>query len=117
MAHGRCAALNVSASLSSSGEGKRLPRPLSTVPFFWTQQYGKSVRYAGYDPGEGHEVVVDGSVEEGEFVAYYCSKGKGEVTAVATLGRDPTAARFANLLAAGKKLRKEDALTDWQKDY
>ena len=34
---GRCAALNVM--------GKETP--IKTVPFFWTQQYGKSLRYAG----------------------------------------------------------------------
>ena len=34
---GRCAALNVMGKVT----------PIKTVPFFWTQQYGKSLRYAG----------------------------------------------------------------------
>jgi len=49
-------------------------------------QFGKSIRYAGY--GYGYDdIVYDGDVAEGKFVAYYC---KGDnVIAVATLMRDP----------------------------
>lgn len=105
LAHGRCAALNACGKAEKAAE-------IDTVPFFWTVQYGKSFRYAGHDYGHD-DVVFDGSVEEAEFVAYYC---KGEdVLAVGTLGRDPVAADFANLLKAGKKLSKADVKTDWRR--
>lgn len=44
-------------------------------------------------------------------MVYYC---KGDyVVAIATLMRDPLAADFANLMAKGEKLRKEDIKKDW----
>jgi len=75
-------------------------------------QFGKSIRYAGY--GYGYDdVVYDGSVADGKFVAYYC---KGDiVVAVATLMRDPIAAHFANHLRSGKTLLKENVTTEWYK--
>ncbi len=75
-------------------------------------QFGKSIRYAGF--GLGYEdIVYDGDVAEGKFVAYFC---KGDnVIAVATLMRDPIAAHFANLLREGNILLKENALSEWYK--
>merc|ERR1719319_233671 len=70
-----------------------------TVPFFWTVQFGKSLRYAGYGLGWNH-VEFEGDVESGSFVAKYCKDD--DVLAVATLGRDPVAADFANLIKDGK---------------
>ena len=94
-AQGRNAALNVAGQKTV----------LRSVPFFWTVQFGKSIRYAGY-AGSYDDIVYDGKVDEGNFVAYYC---KGEkVVAVATLMRDPVAAEFANDLLAGKELNKSD---------
>ena len=50
--------------------------------------------------------------EEGKLLAFYC---RGEtVLAVATLGRDPVAAAFANLVKSGKQLSKTEAL-EWSK--
>ena len=68
-------------------------------------QFGKSIRYAGY-AGSFDDIVYDGKVDEGNFVAYYCKEE--EVVAVATLMRDPVAAEFANDLLAGKELNKSD---------
>jgi hypothetical protein len=75
-------------------------------------QFGKSIRYAGY--GYGYDdIVYDGDVADGKFVAYFC---KGDsVVAVATLMRDPIAAHFANLLRGGGLLLKENALHEWYK--
>ncbi len=101
-AHGRCAALNAIGANT----------PLKTVPFFWTAQFGKSVRYAGYAPNFD-DVHYDGEVSSGQFVAFYCQGST--VAAVATLGRDPVAARFANLLAGGKTLLKEN-IGKWLQD-
>jgi len=96
--HGRLAGLNIGQ------ETKELVR---TVPFFWTVQYGKSFRYSGYCPS-WDDIVYDGQVSSGSFVAYYCKEDC--VQAVATLGKDPIAAEFANLLMSGKSLGKKDAV-------
>ena len=102
MRHGRCAALNAGGKDS----------PLQTVPFFWTQQYGKSIRYAGYNAGYD-DIVFDGEVSSGEFAAYYC-KGQ-KVVAIATLMKDPLAAQFANYISSGNILQKEDIPSGWNK--
>jgi len=78
---------------------------VSTVPFFWTVQFGKSIRYAGH--GHGWEDVIY-QEEEGKVLAFY-TKGD-EVVAVLTLGRDPLAARFANIRKAGGRLAKAEAV-------
>ena len=70
-----------------------------TVPFFWTAQYGKSLRYAGNCMAPT-EIVIKGSLDDLNFVAYYIANGK--VTAVATLGADPVAVAASELLRQGK---------------
>ncbi|XP_065187782.1 apoptosis-inducing factor 3-like [Sycon ciliatum] len=72
--------------------------PLDTVPFFWTQMFGKSLRYAGY--GHGHDdIVVEGDPDELKFAAAYL---KGDsVIAVAAMGMDPLVSRAADHLLAG----------------
>lgn len=102
--HGRLAGLNI------GHETKELVR---TVPFFWTVQYGKSFRYSGYCPS-WDDIVYDGQVSSGSFVAYYCLEDC--VQAVATLGKDPIAADFANLLMSGKRLLKKDAVAGLWRD-
>lgn len=76
---------------------------VDSVPFFWTVQYGKSIRYTGYGVGYD-DIVVKGDLEEGKFAAYYC---KGDfVVAVATLGMDPLAAEVAQKFQCGMALKK-----------
>lgn len=94
---GRVAALNIM--------GKE--KEAHTVPFFWTVQFGVSLRFAGL--GVGWDSVIFQQEEE-KLLAMYC---KGDtVCAVATLGRDPIAATFANLIKSGDALTKDNAL-DW----
>jgi len=69
------------------------------VPFFWTVQFGKSVRYAGHATSFD-EVIVHGSPDELKFVAYYARQGK--VLAVAALGMDPLVSAAADLLGVDK---------------
>ena len=88
---------NVNGS-SSSG-------PIKSVPFFWTVQFGVSIRYAGYGAGFD-QVEIRGSLDDQKFVAYYV---KGDVViAVATMKRDPVAAQFAEDLFNGKVLSRKD---------
>ena len=106
-AHGKCAALNIASPES---------HPLKTVPFFWTVQYGKSIRYAGIAPDGYDDIVFDGQVISGKFVAFYIKDDS--VMAVATLGRDPVAADFANLLQEGNCLKREDLADEaWRSKY
>ena len=102
--HGRCIGLNIGLEESEKTS-------IKTVPFFWTVQYGKNIRYAGYAP-KYDDIIYDGVPEEGSFVAYFCYQD--QVKAIATLGRDPLAADFANHLLEGKTLTKTEALQgDW----
>lgn len=103
--HGRLIGLNI---------GQEMMQPLRSVPFFWTVQYGKSLRFAGYVP-TFDDILYEGDVSEGSFVAYYCQGDK--VLGVATLGKDPVAADFANLLLAGKSVGKSEALAGhWRRE-
>ena len=96
---GRVAALNMIGKETT----------VNTVPFFWTVQFGKSLRYAGLGLG-WNSALVDINEEEGKVLAVYCKDD--EVCAVATLGRDPVAAEFADYVKSGRILKKDDAL-EW----
>jgi len=107
LSHGKTSGMNVASETTT---------PVRTVPFFWSMQYGKSVRYAGHAPHGFDEIAYDGTVAEGKFAAYYLKDGV--VMAVATLMMDPLAADFANLLMDGRKLTKEDlADQSWRDKY
>lgn len=97
--HGRIAALNM----------LNIKKPLATVPFFWTMFFGKSVRYSGYAPSFD-AAVITGDLAELKFVAYYCVGDR--VAAIATCGRDPLAAKFAERLAEGRELTKAEIVAD-----
>ncbi|XP_048247566.1 apoptosis-inducing factor 3-like isoform X1 [Haliotis rufescens] len=97
--HGHTAALNM---LGKTTE-------VHSVPFFWTVQYGKSVRYTGYGPGYD-DVVVHGDLEAPKFVAFYT---KGEtVVAVASLAFDPIVSQAAQLMLNGGTITKEEIKDD-----
>ncbi|XP_049793690.1 apoptosis-inducing factor 3 isoform X1 [Schistocerca nitens] len=82
---------------------------LKTVPFFWTMLYNKGVRYAGYAPSY-EDVIITGSLQDLAFVVYYL---KGDnVLAIATMGRDPLAAKFAERLNSGRSLTRSEAEGD-----
>ncbi|XP_032953422.1 apoptosis-inducing factor 3 isoform X2 [Rhinolophus ferrumequinum] len=100
MAHaqGRVAAQNM---LAQEAE-------ISIVPYLWTAMFGKSLRYAGY--GEGFDdVIIQGDLEELKFVAFY-TKGD-EVIAVASMNYDPIVSKVAEVLAAGRAIRKREVET------
>ena len=71
------------------------------VPFFWTAQYGKALRYAGH-AARTDNVVLDGTLGAGlasEFTAFFIVAGA--VAAVATFNRDPQAVAAGELLRRG----------------
>ncbi|TPX36664.1 hypothetical protein SmJEL517_g01365 [Synchytrium microbalum] len=95
--HGRLVARNI-VSLTKGLEPKL---NFVQIPFFWTVQFGKSIRYAGHA-----ESFDDGSTELDStggglaFMAYYV---RGEnVLAVAGLGKDPLVSYCSELLRLGK---------------
>uniref|UniRef100_A0A8C5JVQ9 Apoptosis inducing factor mitochondria associated 3 n=1 Tax=Junco hyemalis TaxID=40217 RepID=A0A8C5JVQ9_JUNHY len=116
--HGRIAALNMLAHGTE----------ISTVPYLWTAMFGKSIRYAGH--GEGFDdVVIQGDLDELKFVAFYTkrvsrswrvgtrtafhaeSRRSDEVVAVASMNYDPIVSKVAEVLAAGRTIRKRDVET------
>lgn len=67
------------------------------VPFFWSAHYDLSIRYAGH-AGEWDTLQLDGDLAARDaLVSYYKD---GQRIAVAAIGRDAQALRFAQSLAA-----------------
>ncbi|KAH8386491.1 hypothetical protein KR093_000795 [Drosophila rubida] len=89
--HARIAAINMCGSVKKA----------EAVPFFFTLLFGKGIRYAGY--GEYSDIIIDGSLQDMSFIAYFVNHA-GTVTAVASCGRDPVVAQFAELISQGKCL-------------
>lgn len=92
-----------------------IPTKYTQVPFFWTTQYGLSIRYAG-NAFVWDEVLIKGDLdlENKKFVAYFVSEGKA--VAVVTLGADPIASAVADLLLA-KKLPSPQQLKENPLEY
>ena len=78
------------------------------VPFFWSKQYGSSLRYIGHAP-KFDQVVFRGNVTDKFFLAgFYLA---GNLTAAATVGKNRELIRLGQILEAGKSLNP-DQLTD-----
>lgn len=110
--HGRMAAINMVAS----HQGQKL-QPIAAVPFFFTMLFGKGLRYAGY--GAYKDIIIDGSLDDMKFVAYFINGEEQRVIAVASCGRDPIVAQFAEYLSQGRTLYRKDLhetdMSNWTK--
>lgn len=71
--------------------------PYAEPPFFWTMQYGNSIKYSGYARGFD-EIAFRGEVETGPFSAGYFQDGM--LRAVSTIGRG------RDVLIAGELLKE-----------
>lgn len=60
-------------------------RSFDGVPFFWTEQFGVSLRYVGHASG-WDKVEIEGDIEGSDFLARYYSGGSHRASAAA--GRD-----------------------------
>nr|AZL94253.1 membrane-bound monodehydroascorbate reductase [Cardiosporidium cionae] len=69
--------------------------PYSSIPFFWTMLFGKSLRYAGHCHGFD-DVICEGDLEKYCFVAYYVKNER--IVAAATMGMDPAAVAICEAL-------------------
>lgn len=71
------------------------PKPYTKVPIFWSS-VGSGLRYCGSGAGQ-NESWVDGDLsKELKFVSYYAKDD--QITAVASMGRDPAVAKSAELI-------------------
>ena len=71
----------------------------TAAPFFWTQQYGKSLRYAGH-AHEWDNIIYHGEVAKQDFLAFYVQAGR--IAAVAGMGRDADMLYLTELLGLGR---------------
>ena len=72
------------------------------VPFFWTMQYGKSLRYSGHAVTPDNNILV-GSPDKLDYIEYYFDDegANTRASAVSTLGRDKELVAFSELLRRG----------------
>ena len=83
------------------------------VPFFWTAQYGRSLRYVGH-AAKPDRVVIHGSTKKGlqsSWTAFFLDESEEKVVAVCTFQKDPQAAAALELfrlgaLPSGKEVKK-----------
>jgi len=84
----------------------------TAAPFFWTQQYGKSLRYAGHAE-RWDTIMYHGEVAKQDFLAFYVLDNR--IIAAAGMNRDADMIYIAELLGQGR-LPAPDQLrpdTDW----
>ncbi len=87
--HGRVAAHNM------LGKNEKF----AAAPFFWTQQYGKSLRYAGHAE-QWDAIVYHGDVAKQDFLAFYVQGGR--IMAAAGMNRDADMIYITELLGQGR---------------
>ena len=81
----------------------------SPVPYFWSDQYDIKIQVIGHPDAEADVVVVDGSVDEGRFVALYGHAGR--LTAALGFSRPRQLMGYRPLLEAGASFDEALALT------
>lgn len=80
-------------------------KPKSFIPIFWSA-LGGQLRYCGSTPNGWDDLILKGEPENSKFAAYY-TKGE-DVVAVASMMMDPVMVKSAELMRAGKMLKKSD---------
>ncbi len=75
------------------------------VPFFWTRQFGASYKYIGH-ASEWDDIVYDGEVENGEFVAGFFKDGT--LRAVFAKGRMAKLVSLTDAMRAGEAIGPDD---------
>jgi NADPH-dependent 2,4-dienoyl-CoA reductase/sulfur reductase-like enzyme len=82
------------------------------VPYFWSLQFSVGLDYVGH-ADKWDRVVVDGTIDSGDFTAYYVRDGK--VVAAASCGRSRQMSALLELMRRGpvEAARIERGETDW----
>ena len=72
------------------------------IPFFWTMQYGKSLRYSGHAATPDHNILF-GTPDTLDYIEYYFDDEGADTraSAASTLGRDKELVAFSELLRRG----------------
>ncbi|RIA86180.1 hypothetical protein C1645_714583 [Glomus cerebriforme] len=73
--------------------------PSRRIPYFWSNQLNKGLRYCGY-ASSFDDVIVQGNLEEMKFAAFYARDDK--IVAVATISVDPLVSHCSELFRLGK---------------
>ncbi|KAG9296414.1 hypothetical protein G9A89_015006 [Geosiphon pyriformis] len=73
--------------------------PFRKIPYFWSAQHGKSLRFTGHAK-KYDDLIIHGNLEEFSFAGYYALGD--QVLAIITMGKDPIASHSAELLRLGK---------------
>uniref|UniRef100_A0AAV2J9I7 Rieske domain-containing protein n=1 Tax=Knipowitschia caucasica TaxID=637954 RepID=A0AAV2J9I7_KNICA len=95
-AHGKVVALNMLGRATQ----------LNSVPYYWTVQLGRTIRYAGF--GEGYtEIIIKGKVEDRKFLGLYIKDER--VVAAVSLNFDPAVSAVAERLLSGPVITKMEA--------
>jgi 3-phenylpropionate/trans-cinnamate dioxygenase ferredoxin reductase subunit len=71
--------------------------PYDAVHWFWSDQYDVNLQYAGFHR-QWDQVVVRGSLDTGDFIAFYVSQG--QIDAVVALNRGKDVRRVMPLIKA-----------------
>ncbi|MEO1077859.1 MAG: FAD-dependent oxidoreductase, partial [Bacteroidota bacterium] len=93
--HGRIAARNMA--------GQAIP--FEAVPYFWSGQLGMNLRYLGHAKS-WDEVIIDGSLDDRQFVAHYAKDGR--VLAAAGVKRDKDIASLHAHWMTGSTTRADE---------
>jgi apoptosis-inducing factor 3 len=100
---GRSAAL---ALINQSRVENKLNSDFITVPFFWSMQLKKSIRFAGFNKNYDSVVFHDDAQNALKFAAFYLNKEQ-IVVGVASLDWDPICAIFTECLYNGIEVKRE----------
>jgi NADPH-dependent 2,4-dienoyl-CoA reductase/sulfur reductase-like enzyme/nitrite reductase/ring-hydroxylating ferredoxin subunit len=76
-----------------------LATPHTSVPFFWTNQFGESLQYVGHASG-WDEIIVDGDVDGRDFLALYVRGDR--IAAAAASRRDAVMGAIAEAMRLGR---------------
>jgi hypothetical protein len=90
------------------GGVSKLNHALKVVPFFWSMQFGKSIRFAGLNEHYDRVVFHEDKEKKNElkFAAFYLN-ADGKCIGVCTLDWDPICAVFAECLFNSIDVRKQ----------
>jgi apoptosis-inducing factor 3 len=105
---GQCAAVAIATGFAHSAP----PKALRVVPFFWSVNHGKSIRFAGYNEHHDSVIFLDDKTKANEFkfAAFYLIGNR--VVAVCTLDWDPVCAAFAEAMYNRIEVRREHIEAD-----
>jgi 3-phenylpropionate/trans-cinnamate dioxygenase ferredoxin reductase component len=87
--------------------GRTDAAPFTPIPYFWSDQFDIRFQVLGHPGGEDEMEIVDGSLEEGKFLALYGRAGR--LRAVMAIGKPRQLMAFRPLMEAG--VSWDDALS------